>query len=847
MKAVVVDNSSSDASVSVVKNYAARNAAVTLISNKENVGFGRAVNQAFEQVSDRYALALNPDAKLHPDCLRTLAAAALNSEPQGFSQWEARQFPYEHPKDYDLITHETEWVSGACFLVRTSDFRSINGFDPAFFLYCEDVDLSWRLRLAGKRLMYVPKAVVYHKEAVSPLAMGFKSDIFLSVSPWLLTHKYGNAQELLIAYLRLLKLVFLSVRRGTIWFLISRLVKTLPALRKTLVWRCHKRREARKAGIGLHGKHLEVRRVGADFRRRPVREPARVSLLIRTRGRPAFLREVLCAVESQTYRPIEVVVVEDGTDTAAPVLREFPSLPIVYHRFTESAGRTRAGNKALALSTGRYCNFVDDDDLIYADHVETLVSELQANPRYLLAYSAAFTVKTDILSQSPLVYREYPYETIYAMPFSQKRLLHQNIVPILSAMFHRKLFEIEGGFDEALDQLEDWDLWLRYARHTDFLYVNKTTCIYRIPADPKALAERAVALDSFLPVVQAKHRLADREKSPRVEAEPEAADQRLSIVIVSYNSRRDLPQLLDSIARASAAAAVPCEVVVVDNASADGTADWLSRNRPGVRLIESTANCGYGKAANLGIRAASNPDVLLLNADTQLSPEFFADLRAPLRAIRAGRTALIGPMLRNPDGSIQYSAGLFPNLPRIVCGQFWPRSVRKYIRAGTTAPSAVDWVTGAAMLLSRDAILRLGGFNENFFMYYEDVDLCRRLWNAGYGVVYDPRFAVTHLRPHQARKSDSQLGLFIRRSQLYYFSLHGRPLDRAGLRALVLALAAFRFSKAMLLRLCASGRAEKESALSAQLLEAAMDGSRKTNGRLSGKDTAQGQVAAPFE
>ncbi len=127
-----------------------------------NIGFGAAHNQMAARAADpcEYLLLLNPDAVPHYDCLRELVTVA-EREPRA-ALVEAAQFPIEHPKSYDPATLETDWCSAACLLVRRPHFLELGGFDPALFLYCEDVDLSWRAWLGGWRCLYVPSARCLH-------------------------------------------------------------------------------------------------------------------------------------------------------------------------------------------------------------------------------------------------------------------------------------------------------------------------------------------------------------------------------------------------------------------------------------------------------------------------------------------------------------------------------------------------------------------------------------------------------------------------------------------------------------------------------------------------------------
>lgn len=205
-----------------------------------------------------------------------------------------------------------------------------------------------------------------------------------------------------------------------------------------------------------------------------------VSIIIRTCGRPHILKGALESVRSQTYQNIEVIVVEDGENTAQKMIEEeFSDLNVKYTSTGERKGRTVAGNLALSLSTGEYLNFLDDDDYLFPQHVETLIKEKRKTD-HLAVYSIAYesTVEYD---KKKNCYKEYKRKVRYRQPFNRTFLTFNNYIPIQSIMFSRKLYEELGGFDETMDLLEDWELWVRYSTKTDFSFVDQITSLYRVP------------------------------------------------------------------------------------------------------------------------------------------------------------------------------------------------------------------------------------------------------------------------------------------------------------------------------------------------------------------------------
>ena len=178
---------------------------------------------------------------------------------------------------------------------------------------------------------------------------------------------------------------------------------------------------------------------------------------------------------------------------------------IRYFATGEKVGRSRAGNLGMEKASGRYLNFLDDDDLFFADHVEVLVSQL-IKGKNRAAYAFAFETPVEIHSRDPYEYTVKRYREVHTQEFDKVILCHHNYIPIQTIMFEKKLFEEFGGLDETLDALEDWDLWVRYSLHTDFTCVKKTTSVYRVPHNRKINSERQKALDEALVVVRNKHK-----------------------------------------------------------------------------------------------------------------------------------------------------------------------------------------------------------------------------------------------------------------------------------------------------------------------------------------------------
>jgi hypothetical protein len=275
----------------------------------------------------------------------------------------------------------------------------------------------------------------------------------------------------------------------------------------------------------------------------------------------------------------------------------------------------------------------------------------------------------------------------------------------------------------------------------------------------------------------------------------------LSIIIVSFNARLDLERCLESLR--AAPPATPHEIIVVDNASTDGSVAGAAPFAPAVRVLRNTVNVGFGRGVNQGLAASTAPLVLIMNPDCRLEPGATAAMEAVLDVHE--RCALVGPRILNPDGSIQGSArgdpdmltGLFGRttvLRRLV--PFLPVARRNVVvdeAIGSGLASVeVDWLSGACMLARRTALEAVGGFDERFFLYWEDADLCRRLRARGYHVRYVPGAVAVHQVGQSSGTARTASIRAFHRSAYLYYATHVAPSPHSPKRVLARALLAAR-------------------------------------------------------
>jgi len=274
---------------------------------------------------------------------------------------------------------------------------------------------------------------------------------------------------------------------------------------------------------------------------------------------------------------------------------------------------------------------------------------------------------------------------------------------------------------------------------------------------------------------------------------PGASAPTLSVIIVSWNVCDLLRACLSAVSRAQDRG-LALEVIVVDNVSADGSVEMVRREYPQVRVIANTENRGFTGGNNQGLALGAGRYLMLLNPDTEVQDGALQTLVDYLEA--HAEVGAVGPQLRNPDGSVQSSRRRFPTLATAFFESTWlqrwaPRGLlrRYYVQdRGDDETLAVDWVTGAALVVRRPVYEQVGGLDEDFFMYSEELDWCRRIKAAGWQVVYLPAARVVH---HEGKSSEQAVParhVNFQRSKIRYFrKYHGRAAA-AVLRVFLLAL-----------------------------------------------------------
>lgn len=252
----------------------------------------------------------------------------------------------------------------------------------------------------------------------------------------------------------------------------------------------------------------------------------------------------------------------------------------------------------------------------------------------------------------------------------------------------------------------------------------------------------------------------------------------VSVVVVSWNTRDLTLACLRSILAGVPAGSPSVEVVLVDNASNDDTVDAVTSSLAHVRVIRLEENAGFARAANRGIAETSGRFVLLVNSDADLSRDSVSNLSAILEA--RPDAGAVGAALVGPDGELQFSCGRFLNpvnqcaeslgLAKLVQVSWLRRTYSSSELCGEAV--AVDWCVGACLMIRRSALDDVGVFDERFFMYSEDEDLCLRLHRSGWTVLYAPKVTVAHLGGGSARRVLDRMRSEARASQNAFMRKH---------------------------------------------------------------------------
>lgn len=248
-----------------------------------------------------------------------------------------------------------------------------------------------------------------------------------------------------------------------------------------------------------------------------------------------------------------------------------------------------------------------------------------------------------------------------------------------------------------------------------------------------------------------------------------------SIILVNYNGSLFLHDCLNSVERF--VSSLNTEVIIVDNCSTDNSVEIIKNSFPSVKLICSNRNLGFSRANNLAVKYSKGTHLLFINTDTimiESTPQILSKYLDRYQDV-----AVVGSRITFKDASYQLSCGKLPNLLveflyriRAVLNNRWHHIFSALYDRHYSKEQEVGWVTGACLMIRRDVFEKIGGFDESFFMYYEDKDICKQVRDAGFKVIYYPKTSLIHLLGGSSQGIKKSVSTYYRDSQLYYYQKH---------------------------------------------------------------------------
>lgn len=481
----------------------------------------------------------------------------------------------------------------------------------------------------------------------------------------------------------------------------------------------------------------------------PISDPSEplVSIIVPTINRPDMLRETIQSILDQTYRNFEIIVVNDAGQDVSDVIASFGSSRIIYLTHPQNKGLAASRNTGIRAAQGKYVAYLDDDDIYYPNHLETLVSHLESTDCYI-AYTDSYQANQKLIEDS--------YQTVnrtleYSRDFDYELILVQNFIPVLCFMHDRAIIDEVGYFDETLRSHEDWDLWVRVSREYRLDHLPIITSEYRWRDDGSTMTSSKAA-DYYTTAKAIYHKIrmsiaVSQETIQKQEASlmgrrNELYQLRLnilcSIIIPVYNKLELTIKCLETLFAHTSERMF--ELVIVDNASSDGTGEYLKKLDYGkFKLISNQYNVGYTIACNQGAMVATGKYLVFLNNDTEPKDGWLDYLVAI--AEQDLLIGAVGSKLIYPDGKLQ-EAGAIINKDgsNDSIGNGGDPNDPKY-----NAYKDVDYCTGASLLVRHDLFKEAGGVDERYApAYYEDPDLCFSIRELGYRIIYCPESEVIH-------------------------------------------------------------------------------------------------------
>lgn len=545
---------------------------------------------------------------------------------------------------------------------------------------------------------------------------------------------------------------------------------------------------------------------------------AQVRVIIVTYNSGKVISRCLECLQKQTFTDWALTVVDNASsDNSVEIVKQYMPEALV-ERMGENIGYAQANNWGIEHSSELYVFLLNPDCFIEPNYIEEMVSVLEKNNR--IASCTGILYRNDekaIIDTTGLILKPW-----HAVKERQKITTGEIWGVSGAALFLRRsaldTLSLPHGFDPRFHSYkEDVDLAYRlqnagytawctdrahavhvrgissdttredrsfltrywsYRNHLWMLGNNvkpRTWVVYGMliigyelsKALYLLIKEPSILFKAWDDIIHKRLSFKD-QKLQRAPLQPLVLDDPsfvLSIIILNYNSRGLLKQCVRSIEMSQVS--VPYEIIIVDNASHDDSVDMIEHDLPHVRLIQSQKNLGYGGGNNLGIQYARGEYILILNPDVTVLNHSIEKLLKTFE--NDPIIGLAAPQLLHPDKTIQYSCYRFPHaltplLRRTWLGEtVWGKKHLDWFMMRTwdhLTSQEVDWVLGGAMMVKKSLMLELGGFDPRYFLYFEDVDLCRTLQQMGRKVWYEVGAKMVHYHKRQSAKKRGIWGVF---------------------------------------------------------------------------------------
>lgn len=706
-----------------------------------NGGLSTALNVGIEASHGKYILPLDADDKIEPEYLAE-TVRILEENPQFSIVYVDEQnfgnATHVHSKgDSTLRNQLFANVHDYCSLFRREVWETVGGYSPAMYLGGED----WNFWISAAKHNFVSyhlkKPLFFYRNRENTMVSVVKYSME-EVQAYIVLHhpELYTAEGVRIAE---------SIVRNTAPNNLKKLEEVLKKHPKNALLN---RMFELASGGKLHRENDSLNEFNPAIGTKS-KKSSLISVIVPTHNRPRMLLESLKSIVNQTIDNWEIIVVNDAGEDVSEVVASLnnPKIRLITHE--KNKGMSGARNTGIRAAKGKYIAYLDDDDIFYPEHLQTLVEFLESTDEKV-AYSDAYRAFQEKSGEDYIITkRDIPN----SKDFNPLKIFVGNVAPILCFMHEKSCVDAVGLFDETLTSHEDWEFWIRLSKKHSFKHIPKLTCEFRWREDGSSVTTGRRA--DMLRTAEIIH-----DRHSELELLPEIAQARyehleyfrqelfskrtdtVSIVIPTFNNVDLTRQCIEAIRQT--ADLIPYEIIVVDNASSDSTPDYLRGEEASgrIKLIVNPTNLSFSKANNQASKLARGNYLLFLNNDTIPHNGWLSALIS--LAESDAEIGILGSKLLYADGTIQH-AGVAVG---ILEGEPFPYHI--YLCQPPNAPFVnkqreFQMVTGACLSIRRALFERLGGFDENYVNGHEDLDLCLKVRELGFKVIYCPTSEVTHL------------------------------------------------------------------------------------------------------